>query len=174
MPTSAVGIVDVTGSFADQVRRDRVIVSRRFRSSQRQRWRLRRTWRAGLLGLSGMLGGQVVALAAVQRDGVQFPAVSVEIRPAGGRGRVNGVGEPAFMPDPTRSAQHELELGGLAGVGGRVGKAAINSHRPSFAESLTVPGSVMPNRCVDGGRDVATLAEIVLDFTVCSNAVGQR
>ncbi|CNM58099.1 Uncharacterised protein [Mycobacterium tuberculosis] len=173
---SAVGIVDVAGSFADQVRPR---PSHRFQEvqiGQRQPVVLGgfgEPQRLELLKFVGMLGGQVVALAAVCCDVEQFPAVSVEIRPAGGRGRVNGVGEPTFMPDPA-GAQHGVELGGLAGVGGRGGKGRYEAHAVHrfLRNPLDGPRRCHAQQVVDGGRDVADIDVVVADFTVCGNAVG--
>ena len=57
-----------------------------------------------------MLAGQVVALTAVGFDVEELPAIGVEMPPARGRSGMDGVGEPALVPDPA-GAQHGVELG---------------------------------------------------------------
>src|SRR6201999_867265 len=59
--------------------------------------------------LVGMLIGQVVTLAAVGFNVEELPAVGVEMTPTGRCCGVDGVGEPAVVPDPA-SAQYRVEL----------------------------------------------------------------
>ena len=174
----AVGVVDVAVPFARQVR------PRPRQRLEDVQIRQRQTVVFGGLGepqrleffqLVGVLAGQIVALAAVGVDVEELPAIGVEMPPARGCGGVDGVGEPAVVPDPT-GAQHGVELGLFAGVGGRISKGRFETHAVQWLLRDALDGfrRFDVQQVVDGRGDVGNVDVVVPDLTVRRDSVGPR
>src|SRR5215467_1825193 len=80
-----------------------------------------------------------MALAAVCLDVEQLPAVLVEIGPTCRRCGVDGVGEPALVPDAA-GAQHRVELGLLPGRYRRISKGQFDAHTVEWLLRNAVDG----------------------------------
>src|ERR1700744_5559077 len=114
-----------------------------------------------------MLTGQVVALAAVGFDVEELPAIGVEMPPARRRSGMDGVGEPALVPDPT-GAQHGVELGLFTRVCGRISKGCFEAHAVQWLlrDALDGFGRYDVQQVVDGRADVGNIDIVVSDLPV--------
>jgi len=114
-----------------------------------------------------------VALAAVGLDVKQLPPVLVEIRPAGRRGGVHGVGEPALLPDAA-GAEHRVELPLLAGGCIRIIQGHFDTH-PVKGFLRNAPdgrGRCDVQQVVHGRGDVTDVDVVVADFSVRLDSLG--